>query len=163
MRNLDIYLFGGENQTNANQKVEGTDSDNKVSDVNLDYRVDAQSNLVLIVIPHKEKYDTLIDIKYSIDGVRRSKWNYLIASNFSNEAGLARQIFTITCVSLIILITFVVICLKLTQKKEEQVQKVHTAPTIPDVKFDDKGNMIIANNTGQNIFNADNENYLESI
>ena len=41
MRNVDIYLFGGQNHTTANQKVARTDSDNRILDLNVDFEIDA--------------------------------------------------------------------------------------------------------------------------
>ena len=51
MENIDVYLIAGQNLSNADIKVLGTDSDNKVVNLDEDHFTEATNNLILIVLP----------------------------------------------------------------------------------------------------------------
>ena len=67
----------------------------------------------MIVLPKKEKYDTLLSMKYSTDGVRRNNFQIFYYKNFSGEQGKSKLIFVVVAGWLMIILILGVAVTKL--------------------------------------------------
>ena len=104
----------------------------------------------MIVLPHKESYDTFFNMEYSTDGILRSDIEVIYNQYFTGDGGMTKFIFASICAVLIVLLILGVIIwktIKCCKGNDSDVQKIHT---IPDINFDEKGNMhvIQQHNTG---------------
>lgn len=68
-KSVDIFLFGGIDSTDATKNVTGVSPNNEVTSTDTWYSIEASDNIIMVVLPHYDKYDVAFEIEYYTDGI----------------------------------------------------------------------------------------------
>ena len=109
LQSVDIFLFGGTNRTDATKKVKGVDDSNAVTSTDTWYSIEATDSIIMVVLPHKDKYDAKFETEYYTDGEEYEIYWQIYNEYFTGEDGMQNLIFAGVCAVLMALLIFFVL------------------------------------------------------